>query len=149
MPYRHNSRCAFRRCVTERLKAHRSRYLTARLKACPDTSLSNGLLWLLTTGHLHLKKTGKAPNLPQGCSLLVWCLILRLVLLFMAVSHEAVLVLVHELRHLGFLIRSQDLEQRGMDARFLHDEVSHGLSLLRCHCPNLGFVDSAAVLKLL
>ena len=55
--------------------------------------------------------------------------------------HEAVLVLAHELRHLSFLLRSQDLEQLRMYAGFLHDKVSHGLTLLRCHAANLVFVE--------
>ena len=67
----------------------------------------------------------------------------------MVMSHAAVPVFIHELGHLGFLVRSQDLKQRRMDARLLHDEVSHGLSLLRSHCPNLGFVEGAAGFKLL
>ena len=36
-----------------------------------------------------------------------------------------------------------------MYARFLHDKVSHGLSLLRCHAANLGFVEGAAGFELL
>ncbi len=62
--------------------------------------------------------------------------------------HEAMLVFAHELGHLGFLLRSQDLEQLRMYAGFLHDKVSHGLSLLRRHSANLVCVEGAVGFEL-
>ena len=74
------------------------------------------------------------------------CSVLRRLLL--PVLHEPFLPTVHELHHLGLLVRGQYLEHLGFDPRLLYFQFDHVLRLLGGNLTGLGLIEIAALHQL-
>ena len=59
-------------------------------------------------------------------------------------ARKPAVVLIDELGQLGFLLRSQDLEQFGLDSRPLHEQFDCCPRLLRSQSANFGFIEATA-----